>query len=74
MKRQEIENLFAIPKRETAQESQHFYNFEENNTHPADILFLPWDTRNGKTYAIVVDIATGKTDGEPLVKNEPEST
>jgi len=76
VKKQEINNLFAIPKRETAQESPHFYNFEENNTHQADILFLPWDTRNGKTYAyalIVVDVATGKTDGEPLEKNEPES-
>ena len=61
--------MFAIPKKEVKDEMGHFYNFEEDNTHQADILFLPHDKIGKKIYAyalIVVDIATGDTDGEPM--------
>ena len=67
MKKQVLNKLFEIPKKE--KETPHFYNFEEDNTHQADILFLPHDVVGKKTYAyalIIVDIATGDTDGEPL--------
>ena len=69
LKNQEIQKLFIIPKKETHEQMPIFYNFEEDNTHQADILFLPHDKVKGKVYAyalIVVDIATGDTDGEPL--------
>ena len=39
----------------------------------ADVLFLPWDRVSRKLYAyalIVVDVATGNTDGEPLEKKD----
>jgi hypothetical protein len=68
-KKQEINKLFQIPKKETDKEMPKFYNFQEDNTHQADILFLPIDKVSGKFYAyalIVVDLATGDTDGEPL--------
>ena len=41
MKKQVLNKLFEIPKKE--KETPHFYNFEEDNTHQADILFLPHD-------------------------------
>ncbi len=73
LKKQELNQLFAIPKKEATPIAPHFYNFEEDNTHQADILFLPHDTVGKKKYAyalIVVDIATGDTDGEPLLFHE----
>jgi len=73
IKKQELNKLFAIPKKEANKEMPHFYNFEEDNTHQADILFLPHDKVGKKVFAyalIVVDIATGDTDGEPLEFHE----
>ena len=75
LKNQELNQLFAIPKKETHEEMPHFYNFVEDDTHQADILFLPTDTIKKKKYAyalIVVDIATGNTDGEALEKYDKE--
>ena len=73
LKKQELNNLFKIPKKETHKQTPHFYNFEEDNTHQADILFLPTDKVKNKNYAcclVVVDIATGNTDAEPLELQE----
>ena len=73
LKKQELNQLFAIPKKETHAQMPHFYNFVEDNTHQVDILFLPTDKVNKKNYAyalVVVDVATGNTDAEPLVKQE----
>ena len=69
MKNQEINKLFIVPKKETHEEMPIFYNYEEDNTHQTDILFLPHDKVKGKVWAyalVVVDIASGDTDGEPL--------
>ena len=69
LKKQELNNLFKIPKKETHAQTPHFYNFVEDNTHQADILFLPTDKVGNKNYScclVVVDIATGDTDAEPL--------
>lgn len=69
LKNQEVYNLFTKPLKETKLDMPRFYNFEENNTHQADVLFLPND--KGYGYALVVtDVATGKTDAEPLKKRE----
>jgi len=73
LKKQELNQLFAIPKKESPKLAAHIYNFQEDNTHQADILFLPHDTVGKKKYAyalIVVDVATGDTDGEPLLFQE----
>ena len=77
LKKQELSQLFATPKKEPTPIAPHFYNFEKNNTHQVDILFLPWDKqkKNKKTiiyaYAlVVVDIASGATDSEPLLKHD----
>ena len=64
-KKQEISQLFTLPKREIP--SPHFYDFEANDTHQCDILYLPED--KGFKYCLVVcDIATNKTDAEPVKK------
>jgi hypothetical protein len=73
IKKQELNNIFAVPKKEQNKDMAHFYNFVENDTHMADVLFLPWDRVSRKLYAyalIVVDVATGNTDGEPLEKKD----
>jgi hypothetical protein len=73
LKKQELNQLFAIPRKEPNDSMPHFYNFVEDNTHMADILFLPTDTYKKKKYAyalVVVDVATGGTDAEPLEKND----
>ena len=65
LKNQEVYNLFTKPLKETKLDMPRFYNFKENDTHQADVLFLPHD--EGYAYALVVtDVATGKTDAEPL--------
>jgi hypothetical protein len=51
MKNQEINKLFIVPKKETNEQMPIFYNYEEDNTHQADILFLPHDKVKGKVYA-----------------------
>ncbi len=73
LKKQELNQLFVIPKKEPTKLAPHFYNFQEDNTHQADILFLPHDKIGKKVYAyalIIVDVATGDTDGEPLLLHE----
>ena len=50
LKRQELTNIFAVPKKEQNNEMPHFYNFVQNDTHQADILFLPWDTIKKKKF------------------------
>ena len=73
LKKQELNQLFAIPKKEPNESMPRFYNFIEDNTHMADILFLPTDKYKKKKYAyalVVVDVATGGTDAEPLELND----
>ena len=73
LKKQELNQLFAIPKKEPAPIAPHFYNFQEDHTHQADVLFLPHDKIGKKIYAyalVIVDVATGQTDGEPLLFQE----
>jgi hypothetical protein len=41
--KQELYNIFKKPKKDNKLSMPMFYNFEENNTHQADILYLPKD-------------------------------
>jgi len=69
LKNQEVYNLFTLPRKETKEDMPRFYNMEENDMHQADVLFLPHD--KGMDYALVVtDVATAKTDAEPLAKKQ----
>jgi hypothetical protein len=69
---QEVYNLFKTPKKDKKKQSPIFYNFEKDNTHQADLLFLPND--KGYKYCLcVVDIATGLMDAEPLKEKTSES-
>ena len=78
LQKQELNQIFAMPKKEPPKIAPHFYNFEKNHTHQADILFLPSDKKKksrgkGLIYAyalVVVDVATGATDSEPLLKHD----
>ena len=70
LKNQEVSNLFRRPPKETKLDMPKYYNFLENDTHQADILFLPND--NGYAYAlVVVDVATSKADAFPLKDRRP---
>ena len=76
-KRQEVYNLFLKPQKETKEDAPRFYDLVQNDTHQADILFLPHDKKkvNGKmvdyAYALVVtDEATGYCDAEPMPFHE----
>ena len=63
--KQEVYNLLKKPVKESKKDMPRFYNFEENDTHQADLLILPND--DGYKYCLVVcDVATAKTDAEPL--------
>jgi hypothetical protein len=68
---QELYNLFKKPPKEKKNEMPRFYNFQENDTHQADLLYLPED-KGYKYCLVVVDVATRKTDAEPL-KNRSAS-
>ena len=63
--KQELFKLFEVPPKEKLMPK--FYNFEKDNTHQADILYLPDD--DGYKFCLVVcDIATSLMDAEPLKK------
>jgi hypothetical protein len=64
-KKQEITQLFKIPKKEKP--SARFYNFEKDNTHQCDILYLP-DDKGYKFCLVVCDVATSLMDAVPLKK------
>ena len=78
LQKQELNQIYAMPKKEPPKIAPHFYNFEKNHTHQADILFLPNDKEKKKrskgliyAYAlVVVDVASGATDSEPLLKHD----
>ncbi len=65
LNKQELYNIFKKPLKETKSDMPKFYNFQENDTHQADILYLPQD--GDYLYCLVItDVATAKTDAEPL--------
>jgi hypothetical protein len=65
LRKQEVYNLFKKPQKETREDAPRFYNLEENDNHQADVLYLPED--DGYKYClVVVDVATNKTDAEPM--------
>ena len=53
IEKQELNKLFVIPKKDPVKLSPHFYNFEEDNTHQADILFLPHDKVKKYIYMLM---------------------
>jgi hypothetical protein len=60
-----LKNLLAVPKRDTNIDTPHTTNPMPNGSHQADLLFLPDD--DGYKYClVVVDLATRKTDAQPL--------
>jgi len=64
LQQQELYNLFKKPPSEK-KIMPRFYNFVENDEHQADLLTMPND-KGYKYILVVVDIATNKTDAEPL--------
>ena len=65
LEKQELENLFKKPKRDTKINEPHFQLIKHNYVDQADILYLPND--NGYKYLlVVVDIGSRLTDAEPL--------
>ena len=65
LEKQELENLFKRPKKDSKINEPHFQLIKHNYIDQADILFLPND--NGYKYLlVVVDIGSRLTDVEPL--------
>ena len=64
LQQQELYNLYKKPQSEK-KIMPRFYNFVENDEHQADLLTMPND-QGYKYILVVVDIATNKTDAEPL--------
>ena len=65
LKDQKLFNLFKRPKKQTKSQQAHYMNDTKNGTHQMDLLYLPTD--DGYKYALViVDLATGLTDAQPL--------
>ena len=62
---QEVYNLFKKPKKDKATQAAKFYNFQQDDTHQADLLFLP-DDKGFKYCLVIVDVATGLMDAQPL--------
>jgi hypothetical protein len=67
LKKQEIYNIYKKPKKDKRGETPRFYNFQDNNAHQIDILYMPTD-HGYKYMVVVVDIGSRKTDAEPLKK------
>ena len=60
-----VKNLLLRPQKDNNENTPHTENPTQNAIHQADLLFLPED--EGYRYAlVVVDLATRKTDAEPL--------
>ena len=60
-----LTNLLKKPRKDDNHNTPHTNNPMKNGSHQADLLFLPTD-RGYKYALVVVDIATRKTDAEPL--------
>jgi len=67
-----LDNLYKRPKRDKGLNMPSHQVFEKDGTHQADLLFLP-DDKGYKYALVVVDIATGLTDAEPLKNKNAES-
>lgn len=74
LKKQELYNLYQRPKKETKAESAHYnFAYSPNVNHQADLLYLPDD--EGYKYCLVVtDIATRKSDAEPMKEKSSIAT
>ena len=67
-----LSNLTKVPRKEPKSMMAHTTASQPFTTEKADLLFLPND--NGYKYLlVVVDIATRKTDAEPI-KNKDNTT
>lgn len=63
------QTLFKKPQKETKASEPNTNVYHKNAVHQADLIFLPHDKIKNKTYKyalVVVDLATGLTDAEPL--------
>ena len=70
--KQELYNLYKVPKKDKGLEQAHFHVNEPNAIYQADLLYLPDD--KGYKYALVVaDACTGITDAVPLKERSAES-
>jgi hypothetical protein len=65
--KQEVNNIYKTPKKDKRLEVPRFYNFETNNTHQMDILYMPEDT-GYKYVLVIVDVGSRYVDAEPLKK------
>lgn len=65
-------NLYKTPKRDKGLDAPHQTNDVENAVHQMDLLYLPDDA--GRKYSlVVVDLATRKTDAEPMMDKKPQN-
>ena len=71
LKNELLYQLYQKPKKDKGGEIPHIVSGKEDAIHQADLLFLPND--DGYKYAlVVVDVATGDTDAEPIKNKTPK--
>lgn len=73
-KNSKLTNLLKTPQKDTPENSPRILNSVKNGTHMADVLYLPQDADQSKYALVVVDMATGITDAEPLKAHSAEAT
>lgn len=70
-----VKELMIKPKKESKINTPHTYVPQAGQVVQADLVFLPHDEVNGKTYKyalVVVDLGNGATDAEPLINKGPK--
>ena len=65
-----LKSLLKAPQKDSKINSPKILNYVENGTHQIDLLYLPTDENGSKYAMVVVDLATGKTDSEPMKARE----
>lgn len=72
LKKQELHNLFKLPKKDNDLNTPHIQQEEPNVVQQADLLFLPHDG-NYKYALVVVDLGSRLTDAEPIKDKTSET-
>jgi hypothetical protein len=71
--RDEADELFTVPKKETSSDMPHYQVFKPNYMHQCDLLFLPTDKFGIKYALVIVDVNTRKCDAVGIKDKEPRT-
>ena len=72
LKTSQAYNLYKTPIKDKGNQVPHMYGIEPNSVYQADLCYMPNDD-GYKYFLVVVDVATGKTEAEPLKERTANS-